>query len=162
VGLEEEEVTAMEAKQIHEERGQKTFALVFDTGDEFLGELTNFAKENDLTASNLTAIGAFSDATLGFFDMEKKEYKEILVEEQVEVLSLVGDIAPNEDGEPQVHAHVVLGTSDGTAKGGHLLEAHVRPTLEVIVVESPEHLQRRTDEETGLPLIDIEGGRQGA
>jgi predicted DNA-binding protein with PD1-like motif len=118
VGLEEEEVTAMEAKQIHEERGQKTFALVFDTGDEFLGELTNFAKENDLTASNLTAIGAFSDATLGFFDMEKKEYKEILVEEQVEVLSLVGDIAPNEDGEPQVHAHVVLGTSDGTAKGG--------------------------------------------
>ncbi len=131
------------------------FALVFDTGDEFMAGLTNFAKENDLTASSLTAIGALSDATLDFFDMEKKEYKEIPVQEQVEVLSLVRDIAPKEDGEPQVHAHVVLGTSDGAARGGHLLEAHVRPTLEVIVVESPEHLQHRTDEETGLPLIEI-------
>jgi len=73
----------------------------------------------------------------------------------VEVLSLVGTIAPREDGEPQVHAHVVLGRSDGTTRGGHLLEAHVRPTLEVVLVESPEHLQRRTDEETGLPLISL-------
>jgi predicted DNA-binding protein with PD1-like motif len=145
----------MRAKQIHEERGQKTFALVFDTGDEVIAKLTNFAKENDLTAASLTAIGAFSDATLGYFDMERKEYKEIPVDEQVEVLSLVGDIAPKDDGEPQVHAHVVVGRSDGATRGGHLLEAHVRPTLEVVLVESPEHLQRRTDAETGLPLIDL-------
>ena len=145
----------MRAKQIHEERGQKTFALVFDTGDEVIAKLTNIAKENDLTAASLTAIGAFSDATLGYFDMERKEYKEIPVDEQVEVLSLVGDIAPKDDGEPQVHAHVVVGRSDGATRGGHLLEAHVRPTLEVVLVESPEHLQRRTDAETGLPLIDL-------
>ena len=147
----------MRAKQIHEERGQKTFALVLDTGDEVVSELTNFAKDNGLDASSLTAIGAFSDARLGYFDMERKEYKEIPVEEQVEVLSLVGDIAPKDDGEPQVHAHVVVGRFDGTTRGGHLLEAHVRPTLEVVVTESPEHLQRRTDEETGLALIAIEG-----
>ena len=145
----------MRAKQIHEERGQKTFALVFDTGDEFMSELTSFAKDNDLSAASLTALGAFSDAALGYFDIEKKEYDKISVEEQVEVLSLVGTIAPKEDGEPQVHAHVVLGRSDGTTRGGHLLEAHVRPTLEVVLVESPEHLQRRTDEETGLPLISL-------
>jgi uncharacterized protein len=145
----------MEAKQIHEENGQKTFALVFDTGDEVMAGLSSFAAENDLNAASITAIGAFSDATLGYFDMERKEYKQIPVDEQVEVLSLIGDIAPKENGEPQVHAHVVLGKSDGTTKGGHLLEAHVRPTLEVILTESPEHLRRRTDEETGLPLIDL-------
>ncbi len=145
----------MKAKQVHEVEGQKTFALVFDTGDEFVSELTNFAKDNNLSAANFTAIGAFSDATLGYFDIEKKEYEKIPVEEQVEVLSLVGTIAPKEDGEPQVHAHVVLGRSDGTTRGGHLLEARIRPTLEVIVVESPQHLQRRTDEETGLPLIRL-------
>ena len=144
----------MRSKQIHEEQGQKTFALVFDTGDEFMSELTSFAEDNDLSAASLTAIGAFSGATLGYFDMEKKEYEKIPVEEQVEVLSLVGTIAPK-DGEPQVHAHVVLGRSDGTTRGGHLLEAHVRPTLEVVIIESPEHLQRRTDEETGLPLINL-------
>jgi uncharacterized protein len=144
----------MRSKQIHEEQGQKTFALVFDTDDEFMSELTSFAKDNDLSAASLTAIGAFSGATLGYFDMEKKEYEKIPVEEQVEVLSLVGTIAPKDD-EPQVHAHVVLGRSDGTTRGGHLLEAHVRPTLEVVLIESPEHLQRRTDEETGLPLINL-------
>jgi uncharacterized protein len=145
----------MEAKQIHEENGQKTFALVFDAGDEVMAGLSSFAAENDLNAASITAIGAFSDATLGYFDMERMEYKQIPVDEQVEVLSLLGDIAPKENGEPQVHAHVVLGRSDGTTKGGHLLEAHVRPTLEVILTESPKHLRRRTDEETGLPLIDL-------
>jgi uncharacterized protein len=145
----------MEAKQIHEENGQKTFALVFDTGDEVIAGLSGFAAENGLDAASLTAIGAFSDATLGYFDMERKEYKEIPVEEQVEVLSLIGDIAPKEDGEPQVHAHVVLGRFDGTTRGGHLLKARVRPTLEVVLTESPEHLRRRTDEQTGLPLLDL-------
>jgi predicted DNA-binding protein with PD1-like motif len=143
----------VEARRLHEEGGQKTFALVFDTGDEVVAGLTEFAEHNGLNAASLTAIGAFSEATLGYFDIEKKEYEKIPVEEQVEVLSLVGTVAPKEDGEPQVHAHVVLGRSDGTTRGGHLLEARVRPTLEVIVVESPEHLRRETDEETGLPLL---------
>ena len=144
----------MKAKLIYEEQGEKTFALVFDPGDEAMEELTNFAKENDLSAARFTAIGAFSDATLGYFDMEKKEYEKIPVDEQVEVLSLVGDVALFE-GEPKLHAHAVLGRSDGTTRGGHLLGAHVQPTLEVVIVESPEHLRRETDEETGLPLLAV-------
>ena len=144
----------MKAKLIYEEQGEKTFALVFDPGDEAMEELTNFAKENDLSAARFTAIGAFSDATLGYFDMEKKEYKKIPVDEQVEVLSLVGDVALFE-GEPKLHVHAVLGRSDGTTRGGHLLGAHVQPTLEVVIVESPEHLRRETDEETGLPLLAV-------
>jgi predicted DNA-binding protein with PD1-like motif len=145
----------MQSKQLHEENGQKTFVLIFDTGDEFMSGLTKFAKENGLSAASLTAIGAFSDVTLGYFDMQKKEYEKISMEEQVEVLSLVGDIAPKEDGEPQVHAHVVVGRSNGTTRGGHVLEAHVRPTLEVVLTESPAHLRRKTDPETGLPLLDL-------
>ena len=147
----------MKAKQIHEERGQRTFALVFDVGDEVVSGLTDFAGENGLDAASFTAIGAFGTATLGYFDLEKKEYRRIPVHEQVEVLSLLGNVATNEDGQPTVHAHAVLGTSDGSTRSGHLLEARVRPTLEVVLVESPEHLQRREDSETGLPLISIEG-----
>ena len=144
----------MRSKLIQEEGGEKTFALVFDTGDEVVSEITNFARENALDAATLTAIGAFSSATLGYFDLVRKEYEKIPVEEQVEVLSLIGDIALNE-GEPELHAHVVLGRRDGTTRGGHLLEAHVLPTLEVVLVESPDHLKKRTDEETGLALIDL-------
>ena len=144
----------MKAKQIHEEGGRETFMLVFEPGDEAVSGLTDFAKENDLSAASFTALGAFSDATLGYFDMEKKDYREIPVEEQVEVLSLVGDVALFE-GEPKPHPHVVVGLSDGTTRGGHLLEAHVRPILEVTVTESPDHLRRETDRETGLPLLTI-------
>ena len=144
----------MKSKLIYSDGGEKTFALVFDTGDEVVSGITHFAKENALDAASLTAIGAFSDATLGYFDIQRKEYEEIPVGEQVEVLSLVGDIALKGE-EPQLHAHVVVGRRDGTAMGGHLLEARVRPTLEVVLVESPEHLCKKTDPETGLALIDL-------
>ena len=142
----------MQSRQIHEKGGRKTFMLAFEPGDEAVSGLTDFAKENALDAASFTALGAFSDATLGYFDMEKKDYKKIPVEEQVEVLSLVGDIALFE-GEPKPHPHVVVGLSDGTTRGGHLLEAHVRPILEVTITESPAHLKRKTDPDTGLPLL---------
>ncbi len=147
----------MKFRSFHEDRGKKTFALVFDTGDEVISGLTEFAREQGLDATSFTAIGAFGAATLGYFDVEKKEYARIPVHEQVEVLSLAGNVSIEEDGGPQVHAHVVLGRYDGTTRGGHLLEARVRPTLEAVLTESPEHLRRKTNEDTGLPLIAIEG-----
>lgn len=134
---------------------EKTFALIFDKGDEFATALTDFAKKQRITGSHFTAIGAFSDATLGYFDRERKNYRKIQIDEQVEVLSLIGDIALK-DGAPHIHAHVVVGMSDGTARGGHLLSAHVWPTLEVLLSESPRHLRRKTDKETGLALIDLD------
>ena len=134
--------------------GERTFALIFETGEEVIAALTGFATERSLTACHFTAIGAFSHVTLGFFDWERKAYKKIPVHEQVEVVSLLGDIAL-QNAKPTVHAHVVLGKSDGTAHGGHLMEGHVRPTLELILTESPSYLKRQMDEESGLALIDI-------
>jgi len=133
---------------------QRTFVVVFDHGDAVLENLLAFAREHRLSAAEFTGIGAFSAAVLGYFDWQKKDYERIPVDEQVEVLSLTGNIALA-DGEPKLHPHVVVGKADGTAHGGHLLEAHVRPTLEVIITESPAHLQRRSDPETGLALIRL-------
>src|SRR5690349_18576405 len=128
----------MRTKVLNED-GERTFAVIFETGDEVVSGLTRFAEEQNLTASRFTAIGAFSRAVLGYFDWEQKDYSRIPVAEQVEVLSLIGDVALDA-GRPKVHAHVVLGLRDGTARGGHLLEAHVRPTLEVVLTESPTYL----------------------
>jgi predicted DNA-binding protein with PD1-like motif len=133
---------------------QRSFAVVLDTGDEVTSCLLAFAKEQDLSAAAFTGLGAFSDAVLGYFDWQKKDYDRIRIAEQVEVLNLTGNIALA-DGEPKLHPHVVLGKADGSAHGGHLLEGHVRPTLEVIVTESPVHLRRRSDPETGLALIEL-------
>jgi uncharacterized protein len=143
----------MRWKQIEDE--PKTFVLIFETGDEIASALHQFAKERHLGGSSFKAIGALSYAKLGWFNWESKSYDEACVlDEQVELLSLIGDIALR-DGEPQVHAHVVAGGSDGTAYGGHLLEAHVRPTCELILTESPIHLQKRLDPESGIALIQI-------
>jgi predicted DNA-binding protein with PD1-like motif len=132
-----------------------TYALVFDKGEEFLHGLEQFAREEHLSASHFTAIGAFSDVTTGYFDPHKKTYLKNHINEQVEVLSLVGDIALQER-QPKIHAHVVVGKADGTAHGGHILAAHVWPTLEVVLTASPTHLRRKHDPETGLALIDPE------
>jgi predicted DNA-binding protein with PD1-like motif len=144
----------MKTQLIHEQHGEKTFAVVFAKSDEVVAGLQRFAEERQVTAAYFTAVGAFRDVVLGYFDRTRKDYKQIPLHEQVEVLSLVGNIALA-DGKPKVHAHVVVGKSDGTAHGGHLLEAHVWPTLEVMVVESPQHLRRTHDEETGLALLDL-------
>jgi uncharacterized protein len=149
----ERENTSMKF-QILEQGSQNTFAIIFEKGEECIAGLTSLGKEKGLRASHFTAIGAFRDVMLGYFDRDKKDYRKIAMQEQVEVLSLVGDIALK-DGAPQVHAHVVVGKSDATAHGGHLLEAHVWPTLEVILTESPKHLHRKIDAETGLALIDL-------
>jgi uncharacterized protein len=144
----------MQAKLIHEGE-EKTYVLIFGIGDEVASGLLDFAREKKIEASHFTAIGAFSEVTLGYFDWTKKDYKKIAVREQVEVLSLVGNIVVD-NGDSKLHAHAVIGKSDGTAHGGHLLEARVRPILEVVLVESPAHLHRKVDKETGLPLINFE------
>jgi uncharacterized protein len=144
----------MKAKLIHSGE-QKTYALIFEKHDEVIAGLTSFAKQQSLGASHFTAIGAFSDLTLGYFNRDKKDYDKIPVKEQVEALSVMGDIALNK-GEPKIHAHVVVGKRDGSTLGGHLVQAHVWPTLEVVLTESPRHLRRKTDEETGLALIELQ------
>jgi predicted DNA-binding protein with PD1-like motif len=143
----------MRTKKLLSEGGERVFAVVFETGDDPVAGLTRFAEEHQLGGAAFTAIGAFSEATLGYFDLNRKEYDRIPVQEQVEVLALLGDIAL-QDGKPKLHAHVVLGRRDGSACGGHLLAARVRPTLEVIVTESPAHLNRKHDPRSGLALID--------
>lgn len=130
----------------------RTVTLVFESGDEVMETLNGWCREQQVTAARFTAIGALRDVTLGWFDWEAKTYREIPLDDQVEVLTLAGDVAL-EDDQPAIHAHIVVGRSDGSAHGGHLLTAHVRPTLELILDEVPTHLRKRLDPESGLALI---------
>jgi uncharacterized protein len=123
----------MQSKLINDAT-QKTYVLVLEYGEEAVSGIERFAVEQGLSAAQITGIGAFSDTVLGFFDWESKDYRKSPVHEQAEVVSLVGDVAQGPDGKPAVHLHAVVSRSDGMAMGGHLLEAHVRPTLEVMAV----------------------------
>lgn len=147
----------MQHKLLHQTRGetgvQRTFAVVLETGDEVMASLKDFIARENILAAQITAIGALSDVVLNYFDWEKKAYQKIPVAEQVEVASLIGDVAQAPDGKPALHVHIVVGRRDGTAMAGHLGEAHVRPTLEAILTESPAHLHKQMDPESGLALI---------
>lgn len=146
----------MKSKLLHESAGQRTYAIVLAAGDDVMSSLKQFATNAGLSAASITAIGAFLRAELGYFDWETKEYRPIPVNEQVEVASLIGDIAIGPDGKSALHIHVVLGKRDGSAVAGHLVKAEVRPTLEVILTESPQHLRKRHDPESGLALIALD------
>ena len=135
--------------------GLKVYALVFDTGDEFTAGLTQFATDYGIHGASLTAIGALERCTIGWLDWETRKYVPIPVNEQCEVASLIGDIGRLDDGKPAFHAHMVVGTKGGAAHAGHVLEAWVRPTLEVIVTETPAYLIRKYDSASHVPLLDL-------
>ena len=144
----------MRAKEIYENQGLRTFVVVMAKGDEAFSQLGAFARENSVTAAGLTGVGAAREVTLGYFDPGIMDYRSTTFGEQLEVLSLVGDIA-SKDGEPAVHAHLTLGREDSSTIGGHLRSLTVWPTLEVVVTETPAHLAKTVDPETGLALIDL-------
>lgn len=141
--------------KVVEDAESVTYVAVCDPGDEAFAELTTFARREQLASSQITAVGAFRDVTVGWMNPATMRYDPIHVDQQCEVLSLIGDVAEGVDG-PIVHAHVVLGLSDGTTRGGHLLEGHVFPTLEVVIRETPAELRKVMNPEVGIPLINIE------
>ena len=149
----------MKSAKIAGEVGIETRVIILDSGEEAFATLTKFANDDGITAASLTAIGAFERATVGWFDFDKKTYKKIEIAEQCEVLSAIGDIAVGDDGKASLHVHVVLGLADGATRGGHLLEGKVRPTLEVVLRDTPAHLRRKRKPDIGIALIDIEAGR---
>jgi predicted DNA-binding protein with PD1-like motif len=149
----------MQSKLVADKAGERTYVLVLDPGEEVFRTIAAFAGEERLSAASLAALGAFAEATVGWFDPEAKSYRKIPIAQQCEVLSALGDVALGDDGEPSLHMHVVLGFSDGSTRGGHLLEGMVRPTLEVTLTETPAHLRRKQRPQLGLALIDLSASR---
>jgi len=151
--VEKGKAPGMQVQLLSENNGRKEYAVIFKKGDEAFSGLSEFADKYQFTSAHFTAIGALSGAILGWFDPERKMYKEIPVEGQLEVASMIGDIALF-NGKPVVHTHMVVGLPDGTARAGHVIEAHVNPTLEVMVTVEANAMRKDLDPETGLSLIN--------
>ncbi|MGB4777954.1 PCC domain-containing protein [Microbacterium sp.] len=145
----------MKSMRLYEQGGLRRYLLVMEGGDEACGELVRFARDRDIRTASLTAIGAASSVTLGYFVPELDDYEFTVHDEQVELASFVGDIAWDEKG-PVLHAHGVLGRRDGSALAGHFREFHAFPTMEVMLIETPTRVRKAKDPQTGLELIAIE------
>jgi predicted DNA-binding protein with PD1-like motif len=134
--------------------GTKAYALVLSQGDQVQAAIAAFANDQHVVDAHFSAIGAVRDPEVAWFDASRKQYKAMALHEQMEVLTLCGDITLGVDGRPAVHTHLVLARSDGEAWGGHLIEATASPTLELYVTTYPEALHKRLDPATDLQLID--------
>lgn len=143
----------MEVKLVKDTSEEKVYAVIFHKGDEALSGLTDFAIEHKVGDAHFTAIGAVSGATLAWLDLPKKTYRRIDVSQQVEVLSLIGDVATF-NGKPVVHMHAVLGRQDGSTVGGHVFGLIVNPTVEVFVTVNTMPLKKKPDDASGMKLID--------
>jgi predicted DNA-binding protein with PD1-like motif len=148
----------MKSRLVSDEPGAQVHVVILDTGEEAFAALTRFANDSGISAASLTAIGAFEKATVGWFDFASKSYRKIEVNEQCEVLSAIGDVAVGDDGKASLHVHIVLGLSDGSTRGGHLLAGTVRPTLKVVLTEAPSKLRRKKRADLGIALIEIGSG----
>jgi predicted DNA-binding protein with PD1-like motif len=148
----------MKSRLLHEADGLRTFAVVMDKGDEVVEQLLRFAEEQQVSGAAVTAVGACREATLAFFDPDELAYHDIPVNEQAEIVSLLGDIAELDD-QPALHVHTVLALRNGSTVGGHLRRALVWPTLEVMVTETPVQLRKFVDHSTGLALLGLPESR---
>ena len=145
----------MRSKSI-KEGPNRVFVLILDQGEEAFAAITEFANRERIDGASITAVGAFSEAKVGWFDLAARKYKPIVVKEQCEVLSLIGDVAQGDDGKASLHLHAVLGLQDGSLRGGHFLSGSVQPTLEVTITETVEHLRRKRCADLGIALISIQ------
>jgi predicted DNA-binding protein with PD1-like motif len=143
----------MQVELLNPEEPTKRYAVIFYEGDEAFSGLLEFAQKYHVSSAHFTAIGALNRATLGWFDPVRKMYKKIPIIGQHEVIGMSGDIALYQ-GKPVVHTHMVVGSPDGTTRAGHVLDAYISPTLEVMVTVDPIAMQKRFDPDTDLTLID--------
>jgi predicted DNA-binding protein with PD1-like motif len=129
-----------------------TVVVVLATGEEVMESLTSVAREHAVEGARVAGIGALRGATLGFYDLARKDYDRFRIEEEVELLSLLGNISRFE-GRPRVHLHATVSGRDGAARGGHVFDAVVGATCELFVSPLPAALERLQDDGVGLPLI---------
>jgi uncharacterized protein len=153
----------VKSKLIAESELGRRYVLVFERGDELMAEVKAFAERERLRAAEFTGIGAVSSAKLAAFDPDKRGYVDIADPGQAELVSLNGRITLPKDADPanppeerQLHVHCVLSHEDGSTIAGHVFELVIRPTCEVFVAESAEHVARREDPDSGLPVISLD------
>jgi predicted DNA-binding protein with PD1-like motif len=155
-GLLQHTAIAMQIKEVSGGRGSRLWVAILAPGEEVKQTILEWARSDNIEAASFVALGAFQRATIAYFEWDKKQYKPIPIDHQVEVITLIGDVVRNVNDEPDLHAHTVLGLPNGTTRGGHLLEGLVRPTLEVTLTETPANLVRRKKADLGIALIDID------
>lgn len=139
----------MEYKKI-----KNSWVIVLEKGEKIVEKLVEFVKAEDIKSGHLNAIGAVSSVKLAHYNLEKKRYSTKQIDQPLEVISLIGTVTMK-GNESIIHCHIVVGTNEMSVYGGHLKEATVAATCEIIFNEFEEAINKERDENIGLNLIRI-------
>ena len=117
-------------------KGGRTYRINMTKGDEIMSGLTEFAEKYKIKNGHFTAVGALDKGMFGWTDVERGlGQKKIELNQEAEIVSLIGSISMNAQGQSTVHGHGSVALADGSVKGGHWFEAHVSIIAEVFVTE---------------------------
>jgi hypothetical protein len=117
-------------------KGARTYRVTMTKGDEIISGLTDFAEKYHIRHAHLTGLGAIGKGLFGWTDVERRVgQKKIEINQEAEIVSMVGSISPDRDGTTNVHVHGSVALQDGSVKGGHWHEAHVSIIAEIYVTE---------------------------
>ncbi len=139
------------------------YLMRLDKGERLSEALEKFGLETNIQGAWVSGLGGAITATLGFYDLDKKEYDWRDYEGLREVVSLTGNLARDEKGEFVFHLHAVLGDREFNTVGGHLKDLTAGATLELFIHRAYQPTKRKMDESVGLKTLDLQStGREGA
>jgi predicted DNA-binding protein with PD1-like motif len=130
------------------------WVIILHTGDKIIESLTGFVKENGIKSGHFSAIGAVSRAEIAHFSFQEKKYSYKEFNQSLEILGIWGSVS-YKDNDIVVHAHITLSDEEMHAFGGHLKEATVSATCEIMFTELGQKILRKPNPELGLNLIDL-------
>ena len=129
-----------------------SWVIVLRRNEKVIESLKKFVGKNDIKSGYFNAVGAVSSVVLAHYNLEKKKYTTKSINKPLEIVSLMGNIAMK-GTEKIIHGHIVVGTDKMELYGGHLKEATVAATCEIILNEFKETIEKHYDEDTGINLM---------
>ena len=128
------------------------YIIRFDKGEELISGLIEFCQAKKIKAGFFIALGATSQVVLSYYHLDKKEYQEKKIDEDLEIVSLSGNVAEME-GKIIIHSHGIFADSQMRTYGGHLNKLVVSGTGEVLLDVFQGKIERQYSQEIGLNLM---------
>lgn len=131
------------------------YLIRLDKGEKLAESLERFAAETNIEGAWVNGLGAATTATLGFYNLETKEYQWREFEGLHEIVSLTGNLAYDEDSKLVFHLHGVLSDHEFTTVGGHVKDLTAGATVELFIHRAYQPTRRKLDESVGLKTLDL-------
>lgn len=130
----------------------QTSILVFEKGEDIISGIKKYCRNNNIDGGWLSGLGAVSKAEVAFYDLNRKKFIQKEIKEEMEIASLIGNVATFEN-DIATHIHVVLSDKNMKPLAGHLISATVAATCEIRMEVFDQPLKRKYNNHIGLNLI---------